>query len=662
MQTRKMLSILTVALFAFSVFVVTNADVSDGLSVGDLYVNGVDAVEHPELLPDGCSLVEDTLTLNNATLYRSHTSGVDSAPIFFTDGDAILNIVLVGENNSITGEGSGDKNGIFSKGRLNISGTGSLTISGCDYGIFTWEKGIRISGGNITIEGDCDASVWSSNHGTDGGGLTMTGGNLIVDDEIWVVGSNGFRMEGGSITLRGLGSVIKCIYQAVAGQHFVMTGGIIQSDWTSPYLVHVDTTSSGDPRMELANDLLLYRVQVDADLIEIALPEGQGYSYIGYRVSEVTFNGNGGTPVTSSMNTSNVGKLPSLPGDPTRQDCTFGGWYTAAEGGEQVTASTTFYVDTTVYAHWSSGPSGFTHTVTYDVNGGSAAAPTQDAVAEGATFTAASYEGTRSGFEFGGWSYDGSVYKAGDTITMGTSNITLKAIWNKVTSGVEGQIKWTVVGNKLIIEKNSDDGAMNDYTEDSRPAWESVEGWKDVTTIEIADDVTKISAHAFCKCTVLSKLIIPATVASVGDDAFGSFVFYKDGTGVANTADNLKGKTWVGSGTEKKMYNLDAAGEMKITFKVEGGVATSELLVTFGQKLPSLPDAKREGYTFDGWYDASGKKITADYVFTADTTVTAKWIKEESKFEMTSGMIIALATVLTVIGVAVVARFAVKKE
>lgn len=110
--------------------------------------------------------------------------------------------------------------------------------------------------------------------------------------------------------------------------------------------------------MELANDLLLYRVQVDANLIKIALPEGQGYSYIGYRVSEVTFNGNGGTPVTSSMNTSNVGKLASLPGDPTRQDCTFGGWYTAAEGGEQVTASTTFYVDTTVYAHWTANGGG----------------------------------------------------------------------------------------------------------------------------------------------------------------------------------------------------------------------------------------------------------------------------------------------------------------
>ncbi|MBO4552255.1 MAG: InlB B-repeat-containing protein [Candidatus Methanomethylophilaceae archaeon] len=405
----------------------------------------------------------------------------------------------------------------------------------------------------------------------------------------------------------------------------------------------------------MSDNLTLESTHIDANAV--------GHRWIGFKQSTITFDANGGTTSAEPTLTGWTGKLAELP-TATRDGYSLQGWFTDAEGGTQVTTSTAFNSNRTIYAHWGTTPPTpvTTHTVTYDKNGGSAAAPTQDPVAEGATFTVKAYEGTKSGFEFGGWDLNGSTYQPGATITMGTSNITLKAIWNKVTSGVEGQVKWTVVGDKLIIQKNSDDGAMNDYTEDTRPAWESAEGWENVKTIEIADDVTKIGAHAFCKCTVISKVIIPATVTSIGDHAFDGIVFYKDGTEVDTTADNLKGKTYVGTGTDKKLYNLDAAGEMQITFNVDGGTSTSVLTVTLGQKLSSLPDAVREGYTFDGWYDASGKKITADYVFTADTTVTAKWIKEESKFEMTSGMIVALATVLTIIGVAAVAHFVVKKE
>ena len=45
------------------------------------------------------------------------------------------------------------------------------------------------------------------------------------------------------------------------------------------------------------------------------------------------------------------GKLSSLP-TATRDRYTFGGWYTQAEGGEEITTSYVFTKDTTVYAHW----------------------------------------------------------------------------------------------------------------------------------------------------------------------------------------------------------------------------------------------------------------------------------------------------------------------
>ena len=71
-----------------------------------------------------------------------------------------------------------------------------------------------------------------------------------------------------------------------------------------------------------------------------------------------------------------------------------------------------------------------THTVTYDVAGGSAAAPTQADVAENDTFIVASYSGTRNGYAFGGWTDGTSTYAAGSTYTMGSSNVTLTAVWN----------------------------------------------------------------------------------------------------------------------------------------------------------------------------------------------------------------------------------------
>lgn len=64
----------------------------------------------------------------------------------------------------------------------------------------------------------------------------------------------------------------------------------------------------------------------------------------------VTFNANGGTVEPASAQTTG-GKLATLP-VPTRSDYTFDGWFTAAEGGEQVTADTAFTQNSIIYAHW----------------------------------------------------------------------------------------------------------------------------------------------------------------------------------------------------------------------------------------------------------------------------------------------------------------------
>lgn len=68
----------------------------------------------------------------------------------------------------------------------------------------------------------------------------------------------------------------------------------------------------------------------------------------------VTLDPNGGTLAgsTDTVMPGLDGKLTSLPAAPTRSGYTFDDWYTTSSGGKEVTTSTVFTEDTTIYAHW----------------------------------------------------------------------------------------------------------------------------------------------------------------------------------------------------------------------------------------------------------------------------------------------------------------------
>ena len=66
----------------------------------------------------------------------------------------------------------------------------------------------------------------------------------------------------------------------------------------------------------------------------------------------VTFDANGGQPASTVVATTGNVVGDAFPDDPTREGCTFDGWYTKTSGGSKVTKDTTFDADTTVYAHW----------------------------------------------------------------------------------------------------------------------------------------------------------------------------------------------------------------------------------------------------------------------------------------------------------------------
>ncbi len=57
----------------------------------------------------------------------------------------------------------------------------------------------------------------------------------------------------------------------------------------------------------------------------------------------------------------------------------------------------------------------------------------------------------------------------------------------------------------------------------------------------------------------------------------------------------------------------------------EGTVSPANADTNSEGKLSSLPTPTRTGYTFLGWYTASGENVTENTVFTTSTTVTARW-------------------------------------
>ena len=89
--------------------------------------------------------------------------------------------------------------------------------------------------------------------------------------------------------------------------------------------------------------------------------------------------------------------------------------------------------------------------------------------------------------------------------------------------------------------------------------------------------------------------------------------------------------------TPDKPENPDTPKQQfTITFSGNGGMIDDETLKTIltskNGKITNFPTPIRTGYTFDGWFTEryNGEEITAETVFTQDTTVYAQWTKNSS--------------------------------
>ena len=137
-------------------------------------------------------------------------------------------------------------------------------------------------------------------------------------------------------------------------------------------------------------------------------------------VYDVTLDAGEGTvadPAYTVTYGSAYGEIP----DAEREGYTFVGWFTEAEGGEQVTSATMVELESehTLYAHYTVN----TYTLYFDMDGGNEiAAITQ----EYGTPIVLESEPYKEFYLFAGWTLDGEEF---DLVTMPAGNVTIKAVW-----------------------------------------------------------------------------------------------------------------------------------------------------------------------------------------------------------------------------------------
>lgn len=372
--------------------------------------------------------------------------------------------------------------------------------------------------------------------------------------------------------------------------------------------------------------------------------------YAHWKLNEYTvkFDANGGEPTPDPVVRSHGKSIGALP---TANNVKYtghnlAGWYTARDGGIQVTTSTAITSNQTLYAHWNLNQ----YTIKFDANGGS---PTPDSFKR--------YHGEQLGTLLGTVTHPGGSFKGWFTARTGGEMVTFATI---VTSSMTLYAQWNLRECSVIFDAN---GGSPELTAITRTYGETIGtlptsgkvslegytllGWfmapvggtKVTAAMPITSNTTVYAQWQLNEYDVkfavnggtpvpasfrkkhgetLGKLPTADEIAREGYDFFGWYVDSKlttraEASMIVTSALTLYAR-WIPTGT---VYT--------VTFDPYGGTVDPESVTRKpDEKLGELPtDVKRIGYTFDGWYTkaSGGIAVTPDDVIAADVTVYAHW-------------------------------------
>lgn len=389
-------------------------------------------------------------------------------------------------------------------------------------------------------------------------------------------------------------------------------------------------------------------------------------AYFTLKSYTVTWNANGGTVSPASTTKTHGATLDTLP-TPTRASTaeysyTFAGWFTAATGGTQITASTTVTKDVTYYARWTATKRSYT--ATFNGNGGGTPSPST-ITKEYNTALGTLPTCTRTGYTFLGWYTASSGGTKISTTTVITKDITYYAQWSinsyTLTFNPNGG---TVTPTSKNLEYNSAYGTLPtptrasdaQYTYTFAGWYTAATGGTQVTaaTKMVAKDTT---VYAHWTSNTRSYTVSYQTTYGTLNRISQSVAYNSKGSCTLTMPDNTAEFTYTfvgwytaanGGGTKVGSeltletpaikgtvtyyaYVTRSTKSYTHTFNANGGGTVSPATITkaYNTALGTLPTVSRTGYTFVGWFDTSaasgGTQATTATKVTGTKTWYARW-------------------------------------
>ena len=213
------------------------------------------------------------------------------------------------------------------------------------------------------------------------------------------------------------GTEIKLTWDDAANtNHYHITGGNLSAEG-----VYSDNKYCNITGLTECEEYTFYVSAHPAEGCESAAIQISAQPFSGAKT--VTFNPNGGAVSPTSFTTSCDKNSTTLP-TPTNSGYRFMGWFTAANGGTEITGTSyTPTADITLFAHWEKE-----YTVTYDLQGGTASPVCSgDKYIAGEIVTICTSTPIKSGYKFTGWTYSPVVTITNGQFTMPASNVTITA-------------------------------------------------------------------------------------------------------------------------------------------------------------------------------------------------------------------------------------------
>lgn len=394
-----------------------------------------------------------------------------------------------------------------------------------------------------------------------------------------------------------------------------------------------------------------------------------------YTVSfDVNKPAQGTAPATPAAQTATydaaIGTLPVVAMDAYE----FAGWYTAAQGGSKIEATTTYNWiadNTTLFAHWETHG----YQITFDANGGDSI-PFMDYDTENGVLPVA----TREGYTFVNWTVTAAEgnWTVGDTVAEAASllgkygNVTLRANWTandyEVTFDLNDADR---VGNAVLVNKTMT--ATYDTLLGTLPTptltgysfdgwYTEAEGGIQVTADTLYKTAGAATYYAHWTPITYTATLLPrgGTIDGMGDDERktisytieSTFTFpdvVRDGYTFEDWSPTSKQGNWdaaatydIGQQPAAHMYGnviIEAEwidNEYALIFNlndsdkiVKAECETARKFVHFDGQIGELPVPTMTAYEFKGWYDApvEGNEYTAemDYHVPGNTTLYAHW-------------------------------------